>query len=715
MRIERIVITGDVFRTTDGDPNQLSNVRWLRGELTRVLHELTGLWPDVGYRRNAADGGRALIAEWYRLLGHTPSLAAWAGTFGETAPPDALIDAMRPEYERALVIGFELSPLMRAVLDRIGVPWANVGVSPIRFLDDLALSLRFSWPVTLAHAGLLAPGHIEEAVARLRARQGKGAPVADLEGACVFLAQTQYDRTLIKGDAFFADSEAVERVAQALDGRALTLKPHPLAPDNPLLGALQHRFGARTTQANIYAILATAADARFLSISSSAAVEAGHFGHPVEIFHPSAHAEPAPYASLWAHRSPSFWRSALKPIFGLRLALASMLRLKPRAQFEERVTPDRLRRIHGSWGMARHSTNEDLQSMPERLPCGAKVPLVEDGANVVLYRGRDAHPAYRCSDCGYIFFDPPDSMFLQDYYNDEYPRSAASWYNADSNYNSDRCSARVERITTLAERFLGTKDVSYHEAGCAFGGVIAMFRSEGYDASGTDINEVAISEGRLRGNTAIFAESESNFFERTGRRVDVLFSFHAVEHMPLPDQFLAELSNLLTSRGIVIIFVPNSIAAQSVLKSFSSNPWFAYPDHLHLFSAKAALCLAERTGYELLDVWTDMVTDDPRKDAVVLGADPAAHEARVRAHLIKSLYLGQELCFVLTSKGSATASLHADQISAVRAHCEAAGKREKALLDLCAEKRIGRGSSEDPQGNPMAPSSGSLATTVPPA
>src|SRR5262245_16754440 len=114
MRIERIVMTGDVFRTTDGDPNQLSNVRWLRGELARVRHEVTGLWPDVGYRRNAQDGGRSLIAEWYRLLGHTPSLAAWAGTFGETAPPDALIDAMRPEYQRALVIGFELSPLMRA-------------------------------------------------------------------------------------------------------------------------------------------------------------------------------------------------------------------------------------------------------------------------------------------------------------------------------------------------------------------------------------------------------------------------------------------------------------------------------------------------------------------------------------------------------------------------------------------------------------------------
>src|SRR5262245_5843203 len=420
MRIERIVITGDVFRTHGGEANQLSNVRWLRGELARVLYELTGLLPDVGYRRNAADGGCVVIADWYRLLGHTPSLAAWAATFGETAPPSALIDAMRPDYERALVIGFELSPLIRAVLDRIGAPWVDVGIGPIRFLDDLMLALRFSWPVNLAHPGLVSHDHIEEAVARLRARYWNGASVADLKGACVFLAQTRYDRTLIKDGAFFADSEAVERVAMALDGRPLVLKPHPLAPDNPLLGALQGRFGAGTTEANIYAILATAADVRFLSISSSAAIEAGHFGHRAEIFHSAAHADLEPITSLWAHRSASFWRSALRPMLGLRLALTSMLRRKPRAKFEERVTPDRLRRIHGSWGMARHGLNQDLQPMQKSLPCGAKVPLVEDGANVVLYRGGDAHQAYHCSECGYIFFDPPDRGFLQEYYNSEY-------------------------------------------------------------------------------------------------------------------------------------------------------------------------------------------------------------------------------------------------------------------------------------------------------
>jgi len=338
MRIERIVVTGDVFRTTDGDASQIGNVRWLRSELSR-LYELTGLSPEIAFRRNTPDDGRAVIGEWYRLLGHTPSLDAWAATFAHTAPPAALIEAMRPDYAHALVVGFELSPLMRSVLGAVGAPWIDVGVSPIRFLDDLALALRFSWPVEVAHPGLVSPAAVHRAVERVRIRCRRDTATG-LEGACAFLAQTRTDRTLIKTGRFFSDAETVERIAQALDGRRLVLKPHPLAPDNPLLSLLRRRFGASITNENIYALLATAADARFLTISSSAAIEARHFGHAPQIFHPDAHADAGPISSLWAHRCAGFWRAALAPI----------LPLNAEVDYEERVKPDRLRRSLCAWG-----------------------------------------------------------------------------------------------------------------------------------------------------------------------------------------------------------------------------------------------------------------------------------------------------------------------------------------------------------------------------
>jgi hypothetical protein len=351
MRIERIVITGDVLRTEDGDPHQLYNVRWLHGELSHLLRKLTGLQPAIAYRRNAPDGGRAVVAEWYGLLGRAPSLAAWAATYGETAPPAALADALRHDYEGALVVAFELSPLMRAVLDRIGVPWVDIEVSPVRFLDDLALTLRFSWisgPIAASHPGLLTPGHVRDTVARLRARHCNDAQAAACSGACIFLAQTRHDRTLIKAGAFFPDEEAVERAAPALSGRPLVLKPYPLAPDNPLLDALRRRFPARVTEANIYALLSAARDAEYLTISSSAAIEARHFGCRAKMFHEAAHARPAAAVSLWAHRSAAFWRAVLAPLLPLNRA----------ADFEEPVIPDRLRRSLGAWSFTRPPPQE---------------------------------------------------------------------------------------------------------------------------------------------------------------------------------------------------------------------------------------------------------------------------------------------------------------------------------------------------------------------
>jgi hypothetical protein len=340
MRIERIVVTGDVFRTANGDANQLYNTRWLHAEVSHQLRALTGLAPEIGFRHNAPDDGRAVIAEWYRMLDCQPSMQAWAATYGLTGPPPALIAALRPDYEGALVVGFELSPLIRSVLAALGAPWIDVEVSPIRFLADLALTIRLSWPVEIAHPGLVSACDVCEAVARVRARHADAGAVAGLHGACIFLGQTRQDRTLIKDGRFFAEDEAIEAVARSLDGRPLVIKPHPLAPNNPLLSALCSRFAAPITSANIYTLLAAAADVHFLTISSSAAVEARHFGHTPEIFHVGPHADAGAMTSLSAHRSSTFWRAALAPILSVERG----------ADFEEPVVPDRLRRSLGGWG-----------------------------------------------------------------------------------------------------------------------------------------------------------------------------------------------------------------------------------------------------------------------------------------------------------------------------------------------------------------------------
>ena len=104
----------------------------------------------------------------------------------------------------------------------------------------------------------------------------------------------------------------------------------------------RQRFAASITDANVYALLSAAKDVLLLTISSSVAIEARHFGHDPRVLHPAGHA-PAPFISLSAHRSATFWRALLAPL----------LPLKPDAAFEEPTPPDRLRRNLGAWGFLR--------------------------------------------------------------------------------------------------------------------------------------------------------------------------------------------------------------------------------------------------------------------------------------------------------------------------------------------------------------------------
>ena len=141
--VERIVLTGDVFRTVTGEAGQLKNVRWLSRRFRPLLMDLTALPVEERFRLNAADEGKAVIRKWFALLGEPVSLEAWARSFWRT-PPRALINAMARDYRGSLVVSVEMSPLMQGVFDALDVPWIDVGISPRRFLPDLAVSLKAS-------------------------------------------------------------------------------------------------------------------------------------------------------------------------------------------------------------------------------------------------------------------------------------------------------------------------------------------------------------------------------------------------------------------------------------------------------------------------------------------------------------------------------------------------------------------------------------------
>lgn len=108
-----------------------------------MLSQLTGLTPEIRFRLNAPNQGREIIKNWYEILGAPVGVTGWAQTFWSN-PPVALISAMQADYEESLVVSIELSPLLQRVLEALGIPRIDVGISPRRFLADLAISLKTS-------------------------------------------------------------------------------------------------------------------------------------------------------------------------------------------------------------------------------------------------------------------------------------------------------------------------------------------------------------------------------------------------------------------------------------------------------------------------------------------------------------------------------------------------------------------------------------------
>jgi len=256
--------------------------------------------------------------------------------------------------------------------------------------------------------------------------------------------------------------------------------------------------------------------------------------------------------------------------------------------------------------------------------------------------------------------------FLNKYYQTEYPESAASWYSIKDDWNEERVNERANYVLQTARRWLGKDNVRYHESGCSFGGIVRKLNMLGYAATGAELNEKAVSEAHANGNLSIFCRDEAELFRGKEQVCEIFYSFHALEHMPDPQGFLVSIRKFLSKESIALLHVPNAICANSIMRGFYKNSWFAYPDHLHLFSPASIFCLADSTRYSVLDVSTNMIAQDTKQISEILGDDLDSIRGRAISQMIQDCRLGLELQFVLTRSDSKVAAKYAEQISALR-------------------------------------------------
>lgn len=368
MGIERIVFTGDFFRTSDyREPNQLGNVFRLHDLLAKGLAEATGLQPKIWFGQEVAPGSRAeegasVPEDFFRAMYRTPGLQGWMDTFFKE-PSEALLELLAPVFDRSLVVSFELSPLLQKALDRLGIPWIDLLWSPLRFLPDLAFSFRSSSHFDLSRGAeyWLKPDHLDQAVQRIRRHYGTAC--GPREESLIFFAQTNMDRTLLTPQGPFAIEDAVAGLQERLGNRKLWIKPHPLQLDNPILPLLKHRLGGELLAAPTYGLLASEVPFEVATISSSVAHEARHFGKRATAFNrvlDSAYDGPMGLSNCC---TPAFWARLLAPVLPVREM--------EEADRPASVVPNLFRKKVGYYGLDKAVWEDerplDLESLTEAI------------------------------------------------------------------------------------------------------------------------------------------------------------------------------------------------------------------------------------------------------------------------------------------------------------------------------------------------------------
>ncbi len=176
------------------------------------------------------------------------------------------------------VIGFEINPIDRSFLDSRDIPWVNIEIHPLRFLEDLYFSATASFPFDF---DLLACSekHIQLAANVLRLKNLESEYTIE-ENALLIIGQTPADKSVYFDGQFKSlldYMETLETLSREHD--TIYYRPHPVETDQKVDEEIMRRFHAKSLpEIGYYDLLSADQIQTVCGISSSSLHEARWFG-----------------------------------------------------------------------------------------------------------------------------------------------------------------------------------------------------------------------------------------------------------------------------------------------------------------------------------------------------------------------------------------------------------------------------------------------------
>ncbi len=321
--VERVVFAADFLRRgifSQPPPVAKSKIGAIHRLLGWQLGEATGLPVEV---IADFDGER-----FYQENGCERSPTGWARlSHVERFAPGAR-ERIRVLFDKSLVVGFELPESVVRTLSELEIPYVDMLMHPVRYLDDIFLALRSGSPAVFER---LLEFRLDEGRYRMhagifRCRTALSSTTTLADDSLLFLGQTSVDRSLIGGGRLLGLSDFREEFeALCSEHEKVYFKRHPMAKDDARdIDYLQSVANVELIEDNAYELLSRDEITRVGGISSGALYEARYFGKRVEYLLAPTRAFAGEgsdltyggekYVSIFGHYfDPSFWSQVLSP------------------------------------------------------------------------------------------------------------------------------------------------------------------------------------------------------------------------------------------------------------------------------------------------------------------------------------------------------------------------------------------------------------------
>jgi len=201
---------------------------------------------------------------------------------------------------------------------------------------------------------------------------------------------------------------------------------------------------------------------------------------------------------------------------------------------------------------------------------------------------RNGFELRRCQDCELVFVSPiPPKQELDAFYQ-EYHKT--SQYSAKLDSKLRRAKRRIRRLKRI------TPGRQFIDVGCNVGFAVEAARLLGFEASGIDLDRAAIEHATSLFPGGAFHACSIQELAQTGRQYDLVYCSEVIEHLPRLDDFLAALSDLLVSGGVLFLTTPD-MGHFSLPRDRLSWDNVRPPEHLLYFSRKSLRPLLEKHGF----------------------------------------------------------------------------------------------------------------------